>query len=188
MICTEGNCALIRLACRLNASRSTPVRKNADKTLRVFRHFPSIQSTMGAAPPYPRQKELPASPVNCARPCPQSNGCPSHFADKMGGMGGEATVAVWPKASRRSGSGAPHRKSNSSRSALVRARSERPNHRVRCHLPCHQFNGHPFNSLATNPPRAFSPPLSPMHRMRFQSRLPQFNEVGAPATAYTSHC
>ena len=51
-----------------------------------------------------------------------------------GGMGGGASVAVWPKASRRSASKAHHRKQNSSLRALVSARSERSNQGVRSHI------------------------------------------------------
>lgn len=33
------------------------------------------------------QGGLPAIPMNCVRPCPQSKGLASHPADKMGGRG-----------------------------------------------------------------------------------------------------
>ena len=110
----------------------------------------------GYAPPYPPGDRIACNSLELRALCHQFNGRSSNPADKMGGLGGEASVGVWPKASRRSASAAHHRKQNSSRSALVRARSERSNHRVRIQSPlraiqrtCPQFSCAQFNGPAT---------------------------------------
>ena len=64
----------------------------------------------GSAPPYPPEDRIACNSLELRALCHQFNGRSSTSADKMGGLGGEATVAVWPKASRRSGSEAPHHK------------------------------------------------------------------------------
>ena len=127
---------------RLRVLRDEPV---FDGGLRRRLHYsffgfqPKKDSADGSAPQTPRRRELRAGPLNCAHSCHQFNGTSINSADKMGGLGGEASVAVWAKPSRRSASEAHHRKQNSSRSALVRARSEPSIQRVRSQFPLVQF-------------------------------------------------
>ena len=112
--------------------------------------------------------------------CHQFTGRPSTPADKKGGLGGEATVAVWPQASRRSGSGVPQHKQNSSRSALVSARSERSIQGVRSQftLPpiqrtCPQSFACNSTDLPPNPLRSIQGVRSQFTLLPIQRTCPQ---------------
>ncbi len=91
-----------------------------------------------------------ASPLNCAHPSPQFNGHSSNPADKRGVWGAKRPSPSGRRPAGGQGAKPPITNKASSRSALVRARSERPIQGVRFQFPWPQITSSGFILLAPN--------------------------------------
>ena len=137
-------CKAIQLACRLNASRSTLVSTSVHCALNPRDPHSRTQTNRGvwgaqrASPsgrrPAGGQRAKPPitnKTVHCAHRCPQSKGPAFTHADKPGVWGAQRASPSGRRPAGGQRAKPPITNKASSRSALVRARSERPIQRVR---------------------------------------------------------